>query len=243
MSKRLSAQSKFDAALTPQAINNTNVTGLWFHVSNFRFLLALLFVGAMAATKTAKLEFLQAKDASGTDSKSVDGAEATVTANTKVNEATLTIATAVAGNKVTINGVVFTAIANGGTPVKANHEWAVGSTDAESASALAAAINDPTYGIPGVIASAGSAVVTLKAANGEADTVITITDAAGTITAATTKASALVEFEVGHLDLDNGFEYVAIKFTTTANTVASATLVRGIPRFQPDQAVGAATLL
>lgn len=92
---------------------------------------------------------------------------------------TATITTAVVGNKLTIAGHDFTAIANGATPT--GDEWAVGTggtADADSATALSAAINgSTTEGVAGVVqASADAGVVTVIAWNeGAAGNAITFT--------------------------------------------------------------------
>lgn len=236
---QISSRHKVDVALVSQALNNTNATGRFYHAGLWRRFMAVMVGGAMAATKTTKVEFVQATDASGTGAKAVTGAEASVTANTAVTAATLTCASVVAGNAVTINGLTFTGGAADDLP---NRVFAVGADNNACAANLAAAINHATAGVPGVTASANAAVVTLTATE-PGETTITITDAAGTITPATTQAVAYVELDVSRLDMSNGFEYVAAKVTTTANTTAGVVLVRGEGRYSPEQAVGASAVV
>jgi propanediol dehydratase small subunit len=235
--KNLNKRAKFDIGLKPQALNNTNATGRYFGLQMFRKAIFWLLGGAMAATKTTKIELLQAKDADGTDAKAIEGADATITANIAVTEATLTCATVLATQAVTINGLTFTAAAAADLP---NRVFAVGADDTACAASLVLAINHETAGVPGVIASSALGVVTLKAAN-PGDATITIADPAATITAATIEAQAYVEVDVGSLDLADGFEYVAAKVTTTATSVVAVNVVRGDDRFEPVQQVGAAT--
>lgn len=100
-----------------------------------------------------------------------------------VTQQTLTLASVQAADEVTINGVTFTAHASTTTP--ADREFSVGGNDAADAAALAACINDADYGVPNVTAAVNSNVVTLT--SGEpVYTAVTVTDAAGTITAAVT---------------------------------------------------------
>jgi hypothetical protein len=233
--KNLNKRAKVDIALKPQALNNTNATGRYFGMQMFRKILFWLTGGAMAATKTTKIEILQAKDAAGTGAKAITDAAATITANTVVTEATLTCASVIATNAVTINGLVFTAAAAEDLP---NRVFAVGADDTACAASLVKAINHATAGVPGVTASSALGVVTLKATN-PGETTITIADPAATITAATTEAQAYVEVDVGSLDLAGGFEYVAAKVTTTANSLVAVDVIRGDGRFEPSQAVGA----
>lgn len=237
--KHLNKREKLDIALKPQALNNTNATGRYFGMQMFRKAIFWLLGGAMAATKTTKIELLQAKDAAGTGAKAITGAEATITANIAVTEVTLTCATVLATQAVTINGLVFTAAASADLP---NRVFAVGANDTECAASLVLAINHATAGVPGITASSALGVVTLKATNpGEAT--ITIADPAATITPATTEAQAYVEIDAGSLDLAGGFEYVAAKVTTTATSVVAVNVVRGDGRFEALQQVGAAATI
>lgn len=99
---------------------------------------------------------------------------------------TATIVSAVATDAVTINGVAFTAIANGGTPT--GNQWCVGAggtANADSATALAAAINAAaTAKVAGyVTASAAANVVTITAVHaGVSGNMFTLTDTGNTIT-------------------------------------------------------------
>lgn len=230
--KNLSKRAKIDIGVKPQALNNTNVTGRYFGLQMFRKIIYLLTGGAMAATKTTKIEILQAKDAAGTGAKAITGAEATITANTAVTEATLTCASVLATEAVTVNDVVFTAAAAEDLP---KHIFAVGADDTACAASLVKAINAAELGIT---ATSALGVVTLKATN-PGETVITIKDAAATITAATLEEQGYIEVDVGSLDLAGGFEFVAAKVTTTANTVIAVDVIRSDDRFEPVQKVGA----
>jgi hypothetical protein len=230
----INTRIKFDSGLKPQALNNTNVTGKYFPLAMWYRLIYVLQVAAMAVTKTAKLEILQAKDAAGTDAKAVTGAEATITANVAVTEATIALASAAATDKVVINGITYTMAA------------ATDATKREfsNAAGLVTCINDGVYGVPGVTATASSTTVTVQATDpGEATVTVEGTNVAGTITVATVEALAFVELSADMLDTNNGFEYVAVKVTTTANTVVAAGLERAEGRFGPEQQVGASKVV
>lgn len=208
-----------------QALNNTNVTSKYFDVKKARRIGAVLSVLGMAATKTAKIELVQAKDTAGTDVKAVTGAEKTVTANAEVIEATITLSTFLVDGTVTINGVTFTAHAD--TTTAADREFSIGGSDTADAAALAGLINDATYGVTGVTATANTGVITLVADDGYAITVSSDPDDA-TCVKATVEAAAAVDIDTESLDSDNGFHYVAVKVTTTANaTAVSAMLLEG----------------
>lgn len=233
---QISARHKIDIGLVPQTVSNTNVTGRYYKMSDARRALAVMNVGALAATKTAKIEFLQATDLAGTSAKAITGAEATVTANTKVAACTLTLASVANGDAITINGVTFTAHTD--TTTASKREYSIAGTDTQDAAALAGLINDATYGVPGVTATPANAVITLTVTD-PGETTITVTDAAATITVATTQALAYVELDVSKLDLTNGFEFVAPKVTSTGAGIVGVVLERGECRYTPVQAVGA----
>jgi len=74
-------------------------------------------------------------------------------------ELTLTLTSVLAGDKVTINGLVFTAHADTTTP--ANREFDISGTDSQDATELATCINHATYGVPGLTATPAAEVVTL----------------------------------------------------------------------------------
>lgn len=234
MPNRLYKDAKFDIGLVPQALNNSNATGRYFGLAHYREATAILLVGAMAAATTAKVEFLQAKDADGTGSTTISSASATITANTDVTKATVALATVADTDVVTINGINFTKAA------------ATDATAREFADAagLVTCVNDATYGVEGVFASAASTTVTLVSEDpGEYVITVAKTENAGTITLATVEAIAYVNLLADNLDADNSFTHVAAKVTTTANTTVAVQLLRGIPRFQPTQNVGASATL
>lgn len=236
---RIKDRVKFDVAVVPQALNNTNVTGRYFSMADSERALALLLGGAMAATKTSKVEFLQATDELGSGSKAVASSAATVTANTLVTEATLALATVLAADAVTINGLTFTAHAT--VTTKASRQFSISGNDSADADELVSCINDATYGVPNVFAVNSAGTITLRSTDGK--TTISITSPASTITAATTKEQAYSELNAADLDTANGFIYIAVKVTTTANSVVGAALLRSGNRHSPTQAVGASAVL
>lgn len=232
--QRLHEGVKLDLGVTPQTLNNSNVTGKYHTAKDFRRVLGVLACGALAATKTCKLEILEAQNAGGSGAQLIAGAEATITANTNVTELTIALATVTAGQAVTINGLTFTAHASVTTP--ANREFSIAGTDTQDADALASLINDATYGVPGVTATNNAGTLTLTATDPGA-TLITASSAAGTITIATTQAQAFVE--VNGLKLSSGFTHLACKITSTGNGAVAAVMHRGDPRDPITQKVAA----
>lgn len=232
--ERINETQKIDLALVPQTINNTNVTGRYFSMRDYRAALAVMNVGAAAATKTVKLELFEATDADGTGGQLITGATATITANTAVTKATVALATVLAGHTVTINGVTFTA--HSSTTTAANREFSIGGTDTADGDELESLINDSDYGVPGVTASNASGTLTLTVDDPGSRT-LTITASNATFTIATTEAVAYVEID--HDAITDGFTHIAAKVTSTANGIVGVTLLRGSPRDTVAQYVGA----
>ena len=247
MKVRISEDVKLDIGLVSQALNNTDATGKYHPVKDYSRICAILNGGAMAATKTTKVELLQAKDNGGTDSKGIpttgtQAAVAEITANALVTECTVTLATFLDGGTITINGLVFTAHATVTTP--ANREFSIAGSDTQDAAELVICINDPTYGVPGVKASNAAGVVTLISEEpGEVVITIASNPDDGTCVKATVEAQAFVEIDTRQLDKKNGFSHVAAKVTTTANSNVAVALLRGNARYTPVQKVGASAVV
>ena len=246
MKERIHDQIKIDVGIQAQSLNG-NVTGAYYNMIRYNKLMALLTAGAIVATKTAKVELLQAKDADGTDAKGIPTtagqlATATITANALVTKATITLATFLADGTITINGLVFTAHAT--TTTKANREFSIAGTDTQDAVELAACINDPTYGVPGIKATPAAAVVTLEA-DPAGEKVITVSSSPddSTCVKATVEAQAYVEIDTRQLDKNNDFTHVAAKITTDAAIVVGAAVIREGARFTPEQKVGASAVV
>lgn len=224
-----SEQIRSDVALAPQEIDGGNATGAWFQLAQEERGCFVLHCGALPKAATSKLKLRQAKDNVGDGAKDVDDSEITLTGVTKSTRVTLTLATVQVDDEVTINGITFTAKA--ANDAAARQFINTGNNDA--AAGLAAAINDATMGVPGVVAAAAAAVVTVTAIDGR--TTITVADDAATITPATTMAIGMVDFGVHDLDLENEFTWVAPLVTNSGTTVSAVSLLRSPGRFNPDR--------
>jgi hypothetical protein len=236
MYPRLFESLKVDAGLKPQTLTNTNVTGAYHPMENSAELLAVLKAGAMAAATTLKLELIQATDAAGTDAELIATKTATATANALVNKATLTLSTVLATHTVTINGLVFTAHAT--VTTLASRQFSISGDDTADAVALASCINDPDYGVPGVLAAAAAAVITLTSLE-PGEVTITASSTGATITVATVEAVVQVALLAEEMKVNDGFTHVAAKVTTTATTVVDVTIIRCGNRYTPTQACAA----
>jgi len=212
---------KIDIGLVSQALNNNNVTGKYHSMAEYRKAIAILSGGAMAATKTTKLEIFEATDAAGTSGALITGAAATITANTLVTELTITLASVLNGETITINGLVFTGHTD--TTTLALRKFSIATSDTAAAAQLVLCVNDLVYGAPGVTATSAAGVVTLKATN-PGEKLLTVASTDATFTTATTKAQSYVEFD--DYNLSAGFTHIACKVTTTANSNVAVILLR-----------------
>lgn len=239
--KKLHEQFKLDTALTPQNLNGAG-TGPYYPMSRYRRALFGVSLGAMAAGVTSAIQVMQAQDARGTGAKAVTNNAAMVTANVRAKVVTLSIVTAaagvhVAGDTVTINGLVFTAAA---ADDPTSRTYAVGASGADSAAALLAKINskDPAIGVPGVTAasaiSGANTVLTLTVDEPGEGTISAEASAATTVVA-TASADAIVECEASFLDTAAGFTHVAVRVTNSAAVNTGALLLRGGGRYTPIQ--------
>lgn len=225
---------KIDVGLVSQALNNTNATGKYFPLAEYREVLAILSGGAMAKTKLTTLDLWQAKNAAALDAKAITGATAVITANTLITELTIALATVLAADAITINGLVFTAHAT--VTTVANREFSISGDNTVDGDELCVCINDPTYGVPGVTAVNVTGTITLVSTI-PGETLITAVSAAATFTVVTTKAQAYVSIE--SLALEALFTHVAAKVTTTANSNVAVVLLRAKSRAGIAQKVGA----
>lgn len=231
----LKERLKINVGLLTQTLNNTNATGPYYPIRDFERALFVVSAGAAADTKTTKLEIIEARDAAGTGAQALANASATFTSPTGGTKATVALATVLAGQTVTINGIVFTAHAS--TTTVANREFSIGGTDTQDAAALETCINDATYGVPGVTAAASTGTITLTSTVPGATT-ISLAASNAAFTLATVEHVVAVEVEGDAIS--PGFTHLAAKVTTTGNTPVGVLCVRGDARLLPvSQAVGA----
>lgn len=209
MSQKITEKYYVDTAIVPQTVNNTNVTGHYYSIAGVRRILLIGLGGAAAATKTFKLELLEATDDEGTSAQSVDSA--TGTANTKVKELTVATGSAAVTDVITINGTDFTMAAAEDTDA---NEW-------DDADSLASQINSD---VAGVTASNSTGTITITADEGYYITA-TKTENSGTFTIATTEWTVILELNEIEGDFDSDYPFVAPKITTTGNGIYGAVIV------------------
>ena len=226
MAKLLSEINKVDIAIVPASINGPS-TGTYYNMGLRNKALFVWETGAMAAGVTSVAQVMQAQDAAGTGAKPVTNNAATITANTKVAALTITCATVVATNEVTVNGLTFTAASAEDLP---NRVFTIGASDTACAASLVKAINHATAGVPGVTATSALGVVTVTASD-PGEVTVTAASSDATITVATLRAIGYIECDTAFLD--EGFNYVALRITNSAAALTGAILVRGENRYSP----------
>jgi len=240
---KISDVNKVDVGIAPAALNGAN-TGLYFPMTHHRKSLFAQNIGVMAAAATSVMQVLQASDSAGTGSKVVTGKTTTITANTLASQILLAIVTAaggvhVAGDTVTINGLVYEAAA---ADVPTSRVYAVGASGAASAAALLAKINstDVNIGLPDFTAVSGivaaNTILTLTA-DEPGDNLVTAVASAATTVVSTGEAVAFIEVDAAELDVNNGFNHVAIRVTNSAAMGTGIALIRDNSRYSPDQKV------
>lgn len=250
---KLSERLKVDIGLVPQTINNSNATGDYYDMRGWRKALAVCIDGANVINKATQVEFLQATAKAGTGAKVVKQGNAsagteskavgTVAAagTTDVTEAKITFGTVLAGTTITVNGVTFTAHAT--VTTAANREFKIDGDDTADAAAFAALVNNATYGVPGVTASADTGVVTLVSTEAGEVGLDVSTSAIATAVISVTKQILYCECDVNDMDLDGGFYWLAVKVTKAGNGSVGAVLLREPGDYPRDQVVAAGTVI
>lgn len=229
--------SKIDVALVPALINNTTLTGRFYAMKDYTKALAILTAGALAASKVVTLEIWGGVGPSGTGAALITGATATITANVLVPQAIVACGTVLDGETIVINGLTFKGDTD--TTTVAAREFSISGADADDAVELAICINDPTYGVPGVVATADTGTVTLVATE-PGETSLTIVPGAAKYTVATLEAQSYVEID--GFDLPAGADHIAVKAISTGNGIVSVLLLRE-NRVSGAQVVGASAVV
>lgn len=210
MAGRISQNFRVAVPMPGTSINNSNATGDYVSILRSRRILAVLSCGAMAASKTTKLEFMQAKTAAAGSAEAIETYTATITANTKVKEVTVALASVGTGDTVTVTTYKDNVQVDTATFTKASADDGL---EFSNAAGLEAAI---IANVTGVTAADSSTNVTITALD---DYTVTVAggNVGGTVTVATTEAVVAVEIDENVVDVADGFLFVAPKVTSTAN--------------------------
>jgi hypothetical protein len=225
---------RVECPLVGQALSNTNVTGRYISANRMRRALFILNVGALAVSKTCKLEIMQAKTVAAGSAEAISGLTATITANTKVKKVTVALASVGTGDTVTVTTYLHGVQADTATFTKGSADEGLGFTNAAG---LEAAI---IANITGATAADSTTNVLITALDGYTITV-TSTDVGGAVTVATNEAIVAVDVLEANISGSSGFCFLAPKVTSTGNGNVTVTVLmemKDLPVGQGD--VGAA---
>jgi len=246
---------KFDCAIKPQDTAES-ITGEWFRMDTFAKAKFTGIVRGQVTDESCTMGVYQATNAAA-GSEKILGAAVTFTQGIKVTMAQVEMNTPDAGSDTIIltpyyfNGegtltagtaLTYTAAAAQSLP---NRQFLNTDTSA-AATSFAACVNDATYGVPGLLATASTAYVTITctepgggdrqvlcADNGTGAFDITESDTAKTIV---TDLIQMADFEVyvQDLDRDNDFTHVGARFANIdIDTYTVATLERATAGYGP----------
>ena len=244
---------KTDCAVKPQ-LGGTSITGEYFRMDTFPKAKFTAVVRGQNPADDCTFAVYEATDATGSDAQQL-GATITMAQGIKVNMASVTANTVSVADTLILTpyyfngegtltaGTALTYTAAAATSV-ANREFINTDNDA-CAAALAECINDATYGVPGLLATAASAVVTLTCTEpGGGDRQVLCADN-GTGAFDITESNArlivqdliqMADFEVYVQDLDreDDFTHVGGRFASIETDVYTvAFLERAMPGYGP----------
>ena len=234
--------TKVDCAVYPQ-VGATSLTGEWFRMDTFAKALFIAQVWGQHNADDCTFAVYEATDAEGSGESQL-GATITLAQGIKITMCTVTFASIDVDDTIIITphtlvhgvltaGTALTFTAKAAESL-ANRQFNQASTDTATATSFAACFNDATYGVPGVLATAAAAVVTI--------TMIEPGDGTFTIVESDTTKSAVEDylqqahFEVAvqDLDRDNDFTHIGARFASIETDVrTSCQLIRAIAGYQP----------
>lgn len=240
----IAESTKFDTALQAQT-GQTSLTGEWFNMTKYAKALFLLTIQGQLTAASLDFKVYEATDETGT-SESQLGATIAMAQGIKLGSVQITVDV---GNSTVddtliitpytfVNGVLtagtaltFTAKAS---ETLASRYFDQSGTATEEATSIAACINDVTYGVPGVLAAAAAAVVTLTMTE-PGDGLFTITESAPTkLVLIDLVQQAYFEVAVQDLDRDSDFTHIGARVSgVDAGTEFACVLVRAVAGYLP----------
>ena len=245
---------KGDVAVKPQ-VGATSITGEWFRMDTFAKAKFTAIVRGQHAADDLTFSVYEATDATGSD-ESILGAAITMLQGVKVTMATC-VCTSVSvadtliltpyyfnGEGTLTAGTAVTFTAAAATSV-ANREF-INTNDTAAGAALAACINDATYGVPGLLAAADTGTVTITCVEpgGGDRQVLPAKNGTGAFDITESNTTRLViedliqmaDFEVyvQDLDRDDDFTHVGARFASIETDVYTcAFLERAMAGYGP----------
>ena len=245
MARRISEDVKIDIAIAPVQATSS-LTTPYFSLAKYDralFVVAISPTDAASIVGTSILTLYQAKDASAaTSAVAIASTTAILSTGTKVAEFTLTPASVSAGNTFSITGydingdarteLTYTATAAASAGASTGYVFNISETAAGTGivsnvcTNVAAILNDATYGVPGLYASASSTNVTCRAVE-VGENMFTLTSNNTTnMTLATTKLMGMVEINAASLTTSSNFTHVAMNIANSVSAWTSAIVIR-----------------
>jgi hypothetical protein len=258
--RRLSEDIKVDVAISPVQATSSQ-TSRYFKLDKYdraMFVVNITPVGDSAVVSTSILTLMQATDASAaTSAVAITGSTAIISLGTKVTEFQITPDTISADDTFSITGydingdaktaLTFTA-ADGGSAgaTAADREFSVNDTAAgtgivsNACTQIAAILNNTSYGVPGLYASASSTQVTCRAIE-VGENMFTLTSSStSNLAMGSTKVIGICEINASSLTISSDFTHVAVNVNNQISAYTSAICIRkGRKRHMPVQMVGA----
>lgn len=245
----ISEKLKIDKAIKSTSVSSSGTTSLYFNLTEHAKACFLWEVVVTGLTATSTGLIYQASDKNGTGAASITATSTVAYASSNLTEASIVPAITIsAADTVTVNGLEFTDVS--ATATSSSREF-VGNTANISTTItnLAAIINDADYGVPGVYAVVGSAVLTLRFAEpGKApddyDGIVITSSSTTNLTLAAIAMQGIIEIDATSLTLSSNFTHVALNVINTAAYYTSAAVIRGDPcRYGPPEQVEPVTML
>jgi len=240
--RRIVDEIKIDPALVAQSLASTNATGRYFNMTMWRKVMATAQFAAMVAAGTVKVEFLQAKDRSGTSAKAIGSLSATSTALVGGQVMKLVLATFLATGTITCtlykNGAVFGTYvftAHATVTTLASRQFSISGSDTADGDELCKCLNDVTYGLPGCFAVNAAGTVSIYAVDDYTVIGLASSPDDATVVKSTVEGELIIEADKSAFDVQNGFTWVAVKVTVASATVLCSANIARLGRFNPTQ--------
>ena len=243
--------TKLDCAVYPQ-VGGTSVTGEYFRMDKYAKALFTAQVRGQHDGDSLTFAVYEATDATGSDAQQL-GATITMAQGIKVTHATITCTSVSAADTLIITPYTFTGqgaltagtaltFTAGTSESLADRQFDQSGTDTACGTSLAACINDATYGVPGVLATADSGTVTLTMTEPGDGAFTYVESDAATLVATDCIQQATFEVAVQDMDRSDDFTHVGARFASIETDVTtSCSLVRAVAGYQPVGQVSAYT--
>ena len=248
-----SGYQRYDVALAPSTYSSAEgtQTSSYFELSKYDSVIFVVTAGTMSASGSVNIGLVQAKTCTGSGSVAIPyystmnlvaTSSGIITRAQEIAIKTSSECVLVTGAKWTINGIAYTAGSSAGYTTgsfDATRTFYGSSSDCEMTMYhLAAYINHPTYGVPGVIAICDSSYVMRLVANASYNT----PDVGITLVSSQLSTDHYIKKQVGIIECKNdwlattsGFNYVGCTILVNGTCPASlgVAAIRSGARYSP----------